>query len=153
MNILSWIFSAVIILSVILIGNKNRWGWMVANIGAIGFIYLYVKTGLWGGIALDLFLLIMNTINFRKWSLYDRVHRDPYSKPFYLKMSPGHGFKVNDVIIADKSNRRLLILESHVKDKKWKKFFRNLGMTKFLLFFGINVYDHSGCMKVKPQPK
>lgn len=145
MNALSWIYSFIIIVSVYMIGNKNRWGWMVANVGALGFIYIYLNTGLYGGIALDLFLLVMNTMNFIKWT----KQRDPFSRPFYLKMAPGHSFKVDDVIIADSSNRRLLILELDVKDKKWKKFFRNLGMTKFLLYFGINIYDHNGCIKVK----
>lgn len=73
------------------------------------------------------------------------------NKPFYIKTSPGHGFKVGDVINASNSTKSAVILKIDVKDKKWKKFFRNLGMTKFLLFFRINVYDHTGCIKVKPQ--
>lgn len=65
---MSWIFSAIIIISIFLIGKKNRWGWMVANIGALGFIYVYLNSKIYGGIALDVVLLVLNTINFFKWS-------------------------------------------------------------------------------------
>lgn len=148
MNILSWIFSAIIIYSVVLIGNKNRWGWMIANIGAIGFIYLYVKTGLWGGIALDLFLLVMNTINFIKWTKDNRLKR-----PFHLKFQANHPFKLNDLIKADASNDLFIIIDVDVKDKIWKKILRTLKMRTFLFLFGLDISDYTGCIKVKPQLK
>lgn len=78
-----------------------------------------------------------------------KIRKIKPTKPFYCKLSPGHGFLKNDVLVLDRSKTKYLVLDNNVKDKKWKKFFRNLGMTKFLLYFGINIYDHSGCIKVK----
>jgi nicotinamide riboside transporter PnuC len=69
---MSWIFSALIVLSIYLIGKKNKWGWMIANIGALGFIYIYINKEIYGGIALDLTLLVLNTINFIKWHKSDK---------------------------------------------------------------------------------
>lgn len=78
-----------------------------------------------------------------------RIRKINPKRPFYIKLVEGHAFLKNDIIIMDRSNTRYLILDNNVKDKKWKKFFRNLRMTKFLLYFGINVHNHTGDVKVK----
>lgn len=78
-----------------------------------------------------------------------KIRKIKPTKPFYCKLADGHGFCTNDLIKMDRSNNKYIVLDNNVKDKKWKKFFRNLKMTKFLLYFGINVYDHSGCIKIK----
>lgn len=130
MNLLSWIFSAVIIWGVILIGNKNRWGWMVSNVGALGFIYMYIHTGLWGGIALDLFLLVMNTINFYKWTRSDRLHKVPTI--VYFQFEPSFPFKKGEVIM-DSSRHSYIVIKQHCKQTWWRKLWRmkNIeGLTK-----------------------
>lgn len=83
---------------------------------------------------------------FLKWC-YRNCNIKP--KPFHIALSPGHGFKVGDVISTDLFRKNLIVIDSDVKDKKWKKFLRNLGMSRFLLKFNINVYDYTGCIKVK----
>lgn len=121
MTALSWIFSAVIVFSVFLIGNKNRWGWMVANVGALGFIYLYIQTKLWGGIALDLFLLVMNTRNFIKWTYTERVHKVP--SIVYFKFAPSFPFKKGEVIM-DSSRHRYIVLKQNCKQTWWRKLWK-----------------------------
>jgi hypothetical protein len=146
MNALSWIYSFIIIVSVYLIGDKNRWGWMVANIGALGFIYLYIKTGLYGGIALDVFLLFFNTRNFFKWT---RDMQLDVRRPFYIKLISGHGFKLHDTLVMGEKSK-CVIIDDVCADAKWKAFFRNLRMTKLFRFFGIDINNHVGELKVQP---
>jgi nicotinamide riboside transporter PnuC len=65
---MDWLAACCIILSIIMIGRLNRWGWIVAIIGAILYIIVSIRNHIYGFVFLDCVLLVLNTVNFIKWS-------------------------------------------------------------------------------------
>jgi nicotinamide riboside transporter PnuC len=65
---MDWIAALLVIWSIYLCGNKNKWGWVVAGAGAILFMVVAVQKEVYGMIALDVVLLCMYVHNFRKWT-------------------------------------------------------------------------------------
>jgi nicotinamide riboside transporter PnuC len=99
---MDWIAAAFVIFSVYLTGRKNRWGWVVAGIGAILFMIVAFQKEVYGMIALDVVLIIMNIINFIKWS--------GYTRPFRIKLN-NNPFKKGDIIKLDSSGQSLIVLK------------------------------------------
>jgi nicotinamide riboside transporter PnuC len=64
---MDWLAACCIILSIIMIGRLNKWGWIVAIVGAILYIIVSYQKGIYGFIFLDCVLLVINTLNFIKW--------------------------------------------------------------------------------------
>jgi len=65
---MDWIAAALVLISIYMTGEKNRWGWLVGSLGAIMFMIITYKKHIYGMVGLDICLLFLNTINFIKWS-------------------------------------------------------------------------------------
>lgn len=55
------------IIGYILTGKKNKWGWLLAAIGNLGYIYISYTLSLYGMLALSCVMMTISIINFKKW--------------------------------------------------------------------------------------
>jgi nicotinamide riboside transporter PnuC len=69
---MDWLGALLIIISVYLTGKKNKWGWVVAGVGAIVFIVIALNKHIYGMIALDCVLIMMYIRSFIKWNKSDK---------------------------------------------------------------------------------
>lgn len=65
---MDWIGAFLVILSTWMTGKKNKWGWIIGIVSAIIFIRISYVKHIYGMIALDIFLITLNIINFIKWT-------------------------------------------------------------------------------------
>lgn len=64
---MDWAAAITIIIGIIFIGKKNKWGWIVSIVGAVLYMIVSWRKGIYGFIALDCVLIVLNTVNFIKW--------------------------------------------------------------------------------------
>ena len=65
---IDFISSIFLIIGYILTGKKNRWGWLLASVGNLGYIYISFTLSLYGMLALSSVMMIISIINFKKWN-------------------------------------------------------------------------------------
>ena len=68
---IGWIANLVIILGLILLGRKNRAGWLCSIIGNILWCFYAIEIQLWSGLFIDALTLCIATYNWRVWNKYD----------------------------------------------------------------------------------
>lgn len=69
---MDWVAAFLVILSTWMTGRKNKWGWLVGIVSAGIFITIALDKKIYGMIALDIFLITLNIINFIKWNKDDK---------------------------------------------------------------------------------
>lgn len=78
-NLVSWqngvalLLSGIQIACYLMVGNKNRWGWIVGLTGAIPWCVVMIGWGAWGLLPLVVFLQGIYVMNFTKWTRSDKL--------------------------------------------------------------------------------
>lgn len=65
---MDWLAALLIILSIYMTGNLNKWGWIIAILGAIMYMIVSIQKHIYGFVFLDCVLVVLHIVNFIKWS-------------------------------------------------------------------------------------
>jgi len=71
---MDWFVSIFGIISIWLVGNKKKSGWIFKIISQVAWIYLAIVKDLYGFIPLALIALIISTRNYFKWKNEEEVN-------------------------------------------------------------------------------
>lgn len=82
---MDWIAAALIIISIVMIGRKNKWGWLVATAGAALYLIVSYKKQIYGFVALDCVLLVLDVVNFFKWGKNKLCEHKTYDQDKQIK--------------------------------------------------------------------
>lgn len=64
---IDYISAGLLIIGYIITGKKNKWGWLFAAFGNLGYIFVAIKINLYGMMVLSIIMLCISIYNFIKW--------------------------------------------------------------------------------------
>lgn len=67
-NLVALLLSTIQIACYTMVGNLNRWGWIVGLTGAVPWCVVMLAWNAWGLLPLVLFLQVIYVRNFVKWT-------------------------------------------------------------------------------------
>ena len=63
-----YISAFLLIVGYIIVGRKNKWGWLISLVGNLGYVVVSFIVGLYGNMILGGVMAVVSIINFIKWS-------------------------------------------------------------------------------------
>ena len=64
---LIWTIGGLSLLSLWLVGEKNRFGWLVGLAASLGYLYIDILYKFWGFVPEEIFSTVVCAINYHKW--------------------------------------------------------------------------------------